>query len=902
MTGLLDPRDRALALRELASLARTTPAGLPDRALTWHDLLFAGDALADPSRPDQALLSAVAELTAGLADHLAGVPDRLHREWLAEILGIPEAPAEADRVPVGFTTTPAAGTVLVPRETELRAKDTAGRERRYLTAEPLEVHGTTVPAVRAARTRRLADGAVADTAVRWADREEPFAGFVPAPGETGVPTARHRLRIADQLLATDGSGSTTVTVSFVGGDASVLGDATWRRSTAEGSARAYPSGSVVVDGATTRVTVTYGGACAAPPGETLPWLEVALPRTAPLDGAALGLSFTQVELEVQVRGLAPTAAFAGDARLDLSKAFEPFGPVPREGDALVVRSDEAFGKPLTRLAVDVGRAGSSKPGDRADDHLAPVPRAKGRSTRKTLSQAGSGSATLVLEAWDGAAWEPGSTPITSTELVNVAGVPPLGTSVPASAVLEYAGQRGHFVRLRLDDADFGWQDHQRALAELAAVAGTTGTRPSAARLAPPEAPRLERLRLAYTTVRRRAAAVTSYDGYAVRRQATGGTGTTHAAFRTTCALGTERDVGTLDVALDLPDRAVGGSVSLWLEVRPADVGAEPGASRWQISTASGWRTADVADGTHGLRQSGLLRVLAPAAWTRGAPEAGDPDGTWRWLRLHSSEPGRLGTLLAIVPDAALAAQCPRPALVAPEEALLPAQVKGLVSPVAGVRKVAGLRGLPGRAAESPADYRRRASTYHRHRDRAVQAWDYEELARQAAPGVAAVRCLPHTCAQLGSRPGSVALVVVPAGSQPQPLPTVAMAERIESALRSRMPVTATVAVVPPAYVAVTVRAHVALATGVAALQGRARVLDGLERWLHPALDRRPRFGSGLYASAVVSFLESLAEVDHVVSFGLTLADGTTADPVAVDPARGLAASSGRHAITVEERP
>ncbi len=322
---------------------------------------------------------------------------------------------------------------------------------------------------------------------------------------------------------------------------------------------------------------------------------------------------------------------------------------------------------------------------------------------------------------------------------------------------------------------------------------------------------------------------------------------------------------------------------------------------WQLSSAEGWREATVADGTRGLRQSGLLRVLAPDAWTAGSNEAGDLGGAHRWLRLHSTEPGRLGTLLTVLPDAALAGQIGRPDLVQPDVALDVGQVKGT-----GGR---GARHPEGRRAAWPAGTRRprsdaayltRASGFPRHRDRAVSAWDYEQLARDTVPGLAAVRCLPHTCPTLGSRPGDVALVVVPSGSQPMPLPTVAMAEAIESGLRTRMPVTASVAVVPPAYVAVTVTAHLVLARGVASLQGRETVLDALEVWLHPARTA-PRFGGGLYASAVVAFLESLAEVDHVETFDLALPDGTHADPVTVDPVRGLVASSGRHVVSVEEQ-
>ena len=901
MSRLVDPRDSAAALHEIAVLSRHRPVRIPGSDTTWHDLLFDGDEqLTDLSRPDQALLAATADLGAGLADHLNQLPALLRQQWLADILRIPVAGAVPDRVPIGFGRDKGAASVEVPAGTEVRAKDDAGRERRYLTTEPIQARGVTVPVVQASRSRRLEAGDLADHAVRWDDRAGPFATFADDPGAPGVPTAGHRLRFTDPVLATDGTGTAAVTVRFDGGDAAVLTGATWRQSTATGPATVSAEASVR-DGSASSVRVQLTGACAPGPGEAYPWLEVTLPPDdAPLDPTALGFGFRTVTLSVQVTGLAAQAAYAGDAKLDLTKAFEPFGPTPREGDALVVRSDEALGKPLTRLGLDVGRAGPSKAGDRASDFRAPLGSLKGRSTKKTPTKTGTVAAELVVEVWNGTGWD--DTDISQSELSNMAGDLTGLAARPASDLLAYAGEPGHYLRLRLQDGDFGWAAFQNALGRLAATAGVPGAtgKPSATELVPPEAPRLERLWLSYTTARVSPAEVTAYDGFGVRRLLATAT-VALSGFVTAGALGSADDAGTLDLGLDLPDAAIGGSVSLYLEVAPADVGASPGRSTWQVSTAAGWQDAAVADGTRGLRQSGLLRVLAPDAWTAGSTEGGDLDGDHHWLRLHSTEPGRLGTLVQVVPDAALGEQSPRPGLVSPDVALRAGQVKGLVGAVPGIAKVVGLAGLPGRAEEDDASYLRRASGYPRHRDRAVSAWDYEQLARDTVPGLAAVRCLPHTCPTLGHRPGAVALVVVPAGGQPMPVPTVAMAEAIEGALRPRMPVTATVAVVPPAYVAVTVTGHLVLARGVASLAGRTAVLDQLERWLHPALRTAPRFGGGLYASAVVTFLESLPEVDHVETFDLTLPDGSHADPVTVDPVRGLVASAGHHDVTVEEQ-
>ena len=113
--------------------------------------------------------------------HLDTLPDRLRGQWLRDVLGIPPAPAVPDVVPVVFSPDPAAP-VVVPAGTEVRAKDiSGGGNRRYRTAAPLTVQGTTVSAVRAYRAVRDADGAVHDTAVEWTDRTTPFSPFAESP-------------------------------------------------------------------------------------------------------------------------------------------------------------------------------------------------------------------------------------------------------------------------------------------------------------------------------------------------------------------------------------------------------------------------------------------------------------------------------------------------------------------------------------------------------------------------------------------------------------------------------------------------------------------------------------------------------------------------------------------------
>jgi len=909
--GLLDPRDTEGMIRRLAQLARIGTARLRagdggPAATTWHDMLFDGESLTDPAQADQALLTALAELQAGLADHLGVLPGRLHHQWLSEILGIARHAAVADVVPLAFVVDPKRAPVVVPVNHEVRAKDTTGTERRYATTEPLTLHGTALGTVRAYRARRNTLGAIADHAAEWAGGDAVFAPFAAAPGSPGVTPARHACRFADRLLTQEGRRDTaTVTVWFTGANPSLLSSATWSYSTADGPVRAAAGPPVAATGGWTGVPLTITSACAPDPtsGEAEPWVEVAIPdpRTS-LPAAPFQMSFTDVNLSVRVTGLAPDAAYYNDGKVDTGREFEPFGPVPRRGDAFYVRCDEAFAKPLARLGIQLDLV--------SDDPFSLV-----HATWFTGWTGHAGTPYwldlqdyLGLDSGPKVEWQhrvagrwQGFHDI-EDELAGVA-EKTVNTALPLdgfSTRAEHAGQQGHVVRAFLSRGDFGWEAHQQGLAEFAAAVAN-GDPVDDSALVPPQPPRVEHLGITYETERRRPAQVTATDGWSVRRWVPDSGAFAPFTVPASLGPGDPADGATLDFGLAVADIALGSSVSLYLDVDPADVGAAPGRSIWQVATATGWREAEVSDGTRGLRQSGLLRLVAPGDWSRGCADCGDPGGALRWVRLASSEPGRLGALQAVVPDSVEGVQIGRPDLVAPDQPLAPDQVKGLVTPVPGVKKVTNRAGRRGRSAETDDGYRRRAAGFVRHRDRVAQIWDYEELARVAVPELAAVRALPHTDADGEMHPGRVALVVVPAGAEPMPVPTVAMAERLEEALVPRMPVTARLEVVPPSYVPVTVTADVLLTRGVPALVGRAEITRALADWLHPARFQPPRFGQPLFVSSVVAFLESLAVVDHARTFALALDDGSVADPVEVDPARGLVASSGRHAINVEEQ-
>lgn len=879
--------------RPASRFAATAAAAEPVAGLdvTWRQLLFDDDgALAAPDDPAQALLAATDGLLTGLREHTATLPERARLHWLEHTLGIPRLPGLPDEVVAVATADPSPVPPVLPRGTALRAARGGDvPERTYLTTDALTVLGARVTGVHGYR----ADG---DT-----DRTHVWTGTRPfAPFEG--PPALHVLDVVTDVVAFAG-GDGTATLRCSTAAAPVLAAASWQYSTPDGLRTTTPtrSGDTLV--------LQLRGGCGPHDlggGELRTFLRATFLGDA-LPAAALDTAFTTLEVSLTRADVAPDAAFAGAGKVDVSVPFQPFGPVPRRGDVFSVRCDEAFGKQLASLTVELETpAATGGSGGRSGDAGGGTPRAAGSGAGSpllgrpadTVGTAVSKAGTVVVGVRDGPPaprleWQRRSAG-RWVRLDDVPRLEGLRTSSGASGPLSQADdpRTGHVLRLVLVQGDLGWSAHLRRVARFAAAAADPERTPDPADLAQPEPPTVTAVRIGYTTAPLPVTDLRTRNGPAVRSLPTTGI---RRPFTQLVA-----DAGAVLVGLDVAAAHLGSVLSCFVELTQApacgSAGREHDAS-WECwTTAGAWRRVDVLDGTRGLRQSGLVRIVTPGDWADGCPDAGAPTG--RWLRLVTTTPQHVGALLSLHADAVAARWAGGSG--DPLVPLVPGQVKGLRTPVRGVRVTNPVAGTVGRAPEPDAGYRARASEVVRTRGRALQAWDYERLVEAHFPEVAVVRCLPHTDADGCSEPGAVGLVVLPRSPARTPFPSVGLADRIVAVLRPLAPLHARVVVLCPDYVPVRLRAQVLLRRDVAAAEARVRVLAALERELHPlsGVEGAP-FGRALYPSSLVAFLERLPDVDHVEDFAL-LAPHTTGDVVPVDACRGLIASGGDHQLALRE--
>ncbi|MEU9129886.1 putative baseplate assembly protein [Kitasatospora sp. NPDC048540] len=191
-------------------------------------------------------------------------------------------------------------------------------------------------------------------------------------------------------------------------------------------------------------------------------------------------------------------------------------------------------------------------------------------------------------------------------------------------------------------------------------------------------------------------------------------------------------------------------------------------------------------------------------------------------------------------------------------------------------------GVDGETLEEAKD---RGPLLVRTRSRAVTAEDYEILAREAAPEIARVRCVP--AGRDAADAGAVRVLVVPAAAMPDgrilfenlvpPEPTLRrIGERLD-----RARVVGTRAVLePPLYRGVTVVARLVARPRVNAERVREDALDVLYRYLNPLPGGGPDgagwpFGRPVQAGEIFGRLQQVSGVELVEDVRLFSADPVT---------------------------
>ena len=315
-----------------------------------------------------------------------------------------------------------------------------------------------------------------------------------------------------------------------------------------------------------------------------------------------------------------------------------------------------------------------------------------------------------------------------------------------------------------------------------------------------------------------------------------------------------------------------------MDVRAGDAGSvQPGEVEWAWLDGDRWRPLSAGaipeDGTHGLRGSGIIALQLPAGAARGTRIPG-PE---RWLRAAAADARGFPWTASLRPHA-LAASWVDPGGGAGAHLARPLTAGTITISVVALQGfgaiVQPLPSFGGRPPETGETFQVRLGERLRHKDRAVQPWDYERLVLERFPQLWMAQAL--TAGGPGAAPGSVTVVVV-AGAEGNesvditvPRAPSTLLGRVQAFLAERATPFARVQVVNPVYVRVQVEAEVAFRAGPEG--GDAdRLNRDLIAWLSPWFyDARRAALQGRYAyeADVGEFIQSLPYVDGVLSLRL----------------------------------
>lgn len=311
----------------------------------------------------------------------------------------------------------------------------------------------------------------------------------------------------------------------------------------------------------------------------------------------------------------------------------------------------------------------------------------------------------------------------------------------------------------------------------------------------------------------------------------------------------------------------------------ADGDAQPvdPAVRWAYLADNAWHELDGTalrfDETNSLRNTGTMMLALP-------PYAPGPStimpGALNWIGARTAT-GASGfpTTVGIHADAVtaswngggtgldLAVPVPAHTITAPLEAI--DGVDSVDQPIAS---------FGGRPPETERVFETRLGERLRHKDRAIQGWDYERLTLERFPAILKARTLAAVNAAGEPAPGGVLLTVVPGPDGAEVAdPTVPQAspdllERIRMELSAVATTFVNLHVVNPAYVRITVVATVlfvdGMDTGAAAERLDRDLVVNLSPWTHDGPDAM----ASVTETGISDFIQTRPYVEALTSLKL----------------------------------
>ncbi|MGH1437188.1 MAG: baseplate J/gp47 family protein [Lewinella sp.] len=649
--------------------------------------------------------------------------------------------------------------------------------------------------------------------------------------------------------------------------------------------------------------------------------------------AIKNLKAASLSLKVDVTGKRDMALSGSTGPLDASKPFHPFGPAPGAGAVFILGDKEVFQK-----ASVIGLRLTWKEKKSTSNYYQDTTSGVAASTQLS---------TLVSGAWSGTV-DKNILPGTSTTAVELSEGNTNAIELGANSIIvpdfsnnqPYSNQAtSGFLRFSLS-GDWG---HAKYPLALAAYAKGTGADPAL-----PKSlydPQLLDVELDYTATQEitlnNPAAYKDLTaeffhlhpfGEAEKQPTAGPTALLPmlvSQYNTSTPDGPVNNVGKDGGEWLIGVEGLQAPQVLSLLIQVAAGTADPLLAkpkphlRWWYLRQNEWvpfTEREISDGTQGLLQSGLVRLSIPAdinedntllptgkAWLCATVETA-VDAVNQIVGVYAQ--GMAVAMIDNQNDPQLGA-LPLPA----------GTIAKLRQAVGAVKKVAQPYATYGGSAEElPSAYYTRTSERLRHKDRAINMWDYERLLLQKFPQLHKVKCLNHLRYESGSpqptyrelAPGHVTIVGI-ADLQNQgavdplrPYVSLADLEAMAAFLKKRMSCQATLHVRNPIFEPVVASFKVRLFDGLDETFYEELLNQEILNFLSPwatGSGAEIEFGGKMHKSVLVNFIEERPYVDYVEDLILNhTLDPLQRDVEMVRPTKQVAilVSARKHDIEIIE--
>ncbi len=183
----------------------------------------------------------------------------------------------------------------------------------------------------------------------------------------------------------------------------------------------------------------------------------------------------------------------------------------------------------------------------------------------------------------------------------------------------------------------------------------------------------------------------------------------------------------------------------------------------------------------------------------------------------------------------------------------------------------------GRSKQQDSEHFQSSSELLRHRNRAVTIWDIEKLVLNEFSEVFKVKCLPHSDENAFEKIGALAVVIIPNLRSTstinvlEPRADIVLMRKIKTFLLQHCSSFSIINVINPLFEYIKVDANITFKSGVDDGYYSQVLNDELQRFLSPWAYEDGQdilFGSRIYKSEILAFIEGRDYVDYVTKFTL----------------------------------